>query len=249
VVRPNTQFKPNWHLEALAHKLSQVAAGEVKRLIVTMPPRNLKSLFASVALPAWFLGHNPSERVVTVSYSDQLARTHANDFRRLVNDPIYQATFPAMRLARDTDREIVTTMRGKRYTTSIEGTLTGLGGNLVIIDDPLKQDDAHSEAVRRRAIEWYRSTLLSRPDDKQVARILLVMQRVHQDDLAGYLRGVDAGERRHRSDPRRYPHLRFAGYTCLDVRPARRHRFDVRRRLAHRRGDGSTQIKADRLTA
>jgi len=187
VVRPNTLFKPNWHLEALAHKLSQVAAGEVRRLIVTMPPRNLKSLFASVALPAWFLGHNPSERVVAVSYSDQLARAHANDFRRLVNDPLYQATFPGMRLVRDTDREIGTTMRGRRYATSIEGTLTGLGGNLVIIDDPLKQDDAHSEAVRRRTIEWYRSTLLSRPDDKQVARIVLVMQRVHQDDLAGYL--------------------------------------------------------------
>ena len=77
VVRPNTLFKPNWHLEALAYKLSQVASGEVRRLIVTMPPRNLKSLFASVALPAWFLGHNPSERVVAVSYSDQLARTHA----------------------------------------------------------------------------------------------------------------------------------------------------------------------------
>ncbi len=187
VVRPNTLFRPNWHIEALAHKLSQVASGQVRRLIVTMPPRNLKSLLASVALPAWFLGHNPSERVVAVSYSDQLARAHANDFRRLVNDPIYQATFPTMRLARDTDREIVTTLRGKRFATSIEGTLTGLGGNLVIIDDPLKQDDAHSEAVRKRTIEWYRSTLLSRPDDKRVARILLVMQRVHQDDLAGYL--------------------------------------------------------------
>ena len=187
VVRPNTVFKPNWHLEALAHKLSQVASGEVRRLIVTIPPRNLKSLFASVALPAWFLGHNPSERVVAVSYSDQLARTHANDFRRLVNDAIYQTTFPAMRLARDSDREIVTTLRGKRYTTSIEGTLTGLGGNLVVIDDPLKQDEAYSEAVRKRTIEWYRSTLLSRPDDKQTARIVLVMQRVHQDDLAGYL--------------------------------------------------------------
>ena len=161
VVRPNTLFKPNWHLEALAQKLSQVASGEVRRLIITMPPRNLKSLLASVALPAWFLGHNPSERIVAVSYSDLLARTHANDFRLVVNHPLYQATFPAMRLARDTDREIVTTLRGKRYATSIEGTLTGLGGNLVIIDDPLKQDDAHSEAVRARTIEWYRSTLLS----------------------------------------------------------------------------------------
>jgi predicted phage terminase large subunit-like protein len=187
VVRPNTEFKPNWHLEALAHKLSQVASGEVRRLIITMPPRNLKSLFASVALPAWYLGHNPSERVVCVSYSDQLARTHANDFRQLVNNPVYQATFPTMRLARDTDREILTTMRGKRLATSIEGTLTGLGGNLVIIDDPIKQEDAHSEAVRKRTIEWYRHTLLSRADDKQIARIALVMQRVHLDDLAGYL--------------------------------------------------------------
>ena len=164
-----------------------MASGEVRRLIITLPPRNLKSLCASVALPAWFLGHYPSERVVVVSYSDFLARTHANDFRRLVNDPIYQATFPAMRLERDTDREIMTTKRGKRIATSIEGTLTGLGGNLIIIDDPIKLGDAMSEAVRARVIEWYRSTLLSRGDDKKAARIVLVMQRVHQDDLAGYL--------------------------------------------------------------
>lgn len=81
----------------------------------------------------------------------------------------------------------MTTRRGKRLATSIDGTLTGLGGNLIIIDDPLKLDDAHSEAVRARVIEWYRSTLLSRADDKSNARIVLVMQRVHQDDLAGHL--------------------------------------------------------------
>jgi phage terminase large subunit-like protein len=92
-----------------------------------------------------------------------------------------------MRLERDTDREITTTKRGKRFATSIDGTLTGLGGNLIIIDDPLKLGDAMSESVRTRVIEWYRSTLLSRADDKKAARIVLVMQRVHQDDLAGYL--------------------------------------------------------------
>jgi predicted phage terminase large subunit-like protein len=187
VVRPGILFKPNWHFEAVTHKLSQVACGEVRRLIITLPPRTLKSLCASVALPAWFLGRYPSERVVVVSYSDVLARTHANDFRLLVNHPICQASFPAMRLARDTDREIVTTKRGKRIATSIDGTLTGLGGNLIVIDDPLKLGDAMSEAVRTRVIDWYRSTLLSRADDKMTARIVLVMQRVHQDDLAGYL--------------------------------------------------------------
>jgi len=184
-VRPGVPFKRNWHLEAMAEKLAQVASGI--RLIITVPPRNLKSLYASVALPAWFLGHNPWERVVVASYSDLLARNHASDFRRLVNDPLYQATFPGMRLARDTDREITTTKRGKRIATSIEGTLTGLGGNLFIIDDPLKAGDAMSESVRARGIEWFRSTLLSRGDDKTAMRIVVVMQRVHQNDLVGYL--------------------------------------------------------------
>lgn len=187
VVRPEVEFKPNWHQEAITYKLSQVAAGPIRRLIITLPPRSLKSLCASVALPAWFLGHSPWERVVVVSYSDLLARTHASDFRRLVNDPLYLASFPGMRIDRETDREIVTTKRGKRIATSIEGTLTGLGGNLIVIDDPLKLGDAMSETVRARVLEWYRSTLLSRGDDKTATRIVVVMQRVHQDDLVGYL--------------------------------------------------------------
>jgi len=187
VVRPGVTFRPNWHHLAIAHKLSLVASGDSKRLIITLPPRSLKSVFASIALPAWFLGHHPHERVVVVSYSDLLSRTHANDFRCLVTDPTYQATFPGMRLMRETDREIVTTKRGKRLATSIDGALTGLGGNLIIIDDPIKLGDALSEAVRARVIEWYRSTLLSRADDKSKARIVVVMQRVHQDDLVGHL--------------------------------------------------------------
>jgi predicted phage terminase large subunit-like protein len=187
VVRPGIPLKSNWHLEALTYKLSQVARGEVLRLLITLPPRSLKSLCASVALPAWFLGHNPGERVVVISYSDLLSRAHANDFRVLVNHPLYQAIFPGVRLARDTDREITTTKRGKRIATSIDGTLTGLGGNLIIIDDPIKLGDAMSEAVRARVIEWYRSTLLTRGDDKTKTRIVVVMQRVHQDDLIGYL--------------------------------------------------------------
>src|SRR5216684_462071 len=187
VLRPGIEFRPNWHIDAMTYKLSQVATGEVKRLIITVPPRNLKSICASVALPAWFLGHHPSERAVAISYSADLAKVHANDFRRVVNDPLYQTVFPDMRVARNTDQEITTTLRGKRYATSIEGTLTGLGGNLFIIDDPIKLGDAFSEVVRTRGIEWYRSTLVTRPDDKNAARIVVVMQRVHQQDLVGYL--------------------------------------------------------------
>ncbi len=92
-----------------------------------------------------------------------------------------------MCVGRENDREITTTKRGKRIATSIEGTLTGLGGNLIVIDDPLKLGDAMSEAVRARVIEWFRSTLLSRGDDKSATRIVVAMQRVHQNDLVGYL--------------------------------------------------------------
>jgi len=193
LLRPGEPFKPNWHIDAMAHKVSQVASGEVKRLIITVPPRHLKSIIASVALPAWYLGHNPSERVVAVSYSADLARTHANDFRRVVNDPLYQAVFPNMRVSRDTDNEIHTTERGRRYATSIGGTLTGRGGNLIIIDDPLKPSDAVSDVSRQRVIEWYSSTLVTRADDKQTARTVVVMQRIHVNDLVGHLLEKDAG--------------------------------------------------------
>src|SRR5260221_6732991 len=98
-----------------------------------------------------------------------------------------------MRLARETDSEIHTTLRGRRYATSIQGTLTGRGGNLFIIDDPLKPGDAISQVSRERVIEWYRSTLVTRPDAKQAARVMVVMQRIHVDDLVGYLLASDAG--------------------------------------------------------
>jgi predicted phage terminase large subunit-like protein len=193
LLRPGTPFKPNWHIDAMAHKVSQVASGEVKRLIITVPPRHLKSIIASVALPAWYLGHNPSERVICVSYSAELAKTHANDFRRVVTDPVYQAVFPKMVLSRETDSEIHTTLRGRRYATSIGGTLTGRGGNLIIIDDPLKPADAVSDVSRQRVIEWYGSTLSTRADDKQTARTIVVMQRIHVDDLVGHLLETEAG--------------------------------------------------------
>src|SRR4029079_336340 len=115
------------------------------------------------------------QRVIVVSYSDLLARTHANDFRLLVNHPDYQAAFPLMLVQRESDREIVTARRGKRIATSIEGTLTGLGGDLIIVDDPIKLGDAMSEAVRCRVIEWFRSTLLSRGDNKRETRIAVLM--------------------------------------------------------------------------
>ena len=170
-------YVPNWHLEAIAHQLERVRRGEIRRLIINMPPRSLKSMTASVAFPAFLLGHNPTRRIICVSYSGDLAKKHANDFRAVLEAPWYQRLFEGTRIGqKDSETEIELTARGFRLATSVGGTLTGRGGDLIVIDDPLKPDDAYSEAKRNAANEWFKNTLLSRLDDKRTGAIIIVMQ-------------------------------------------------------------------------
>ena len=187
-LEPGQAFVPNWHLDAIAYQLERVGRGEIKRSIINMPPRSLKSMTASVAFPAFVLGHNPARRIICVSYSGDLAKKHANDFRAVLEAPWYQRLFERTRIGqKDSETEIELTARGFRLATSVGGTLTGRGGDLIIIDDPLKPDDAYSEAKRNAANEWFKNTLLSRLNDKRTGAIVIVMQRVHMDDLTGFV--------------------------------------------------------------
>jgi predicted phage terminase large subunit-like protein len=184
---PNSKFHMNWHILAAAYHLDQVRLGKIKRLVMTMPPRSLKSVMSSVAFPAFVLGHDPSKRLIAASYGSELAIKHANDCRLILNSSFYQRAFPQTRISRlkNTEHEIVTTLNGSRLTTSIDGTLTGRGGDIVIVDDPLKPIDALSDSRRERANDWFNHTLLSRLDDKREGAIILLAQRLHQDDLPG----------------------------------------------------------------
>ena len=123
----------------------------------------------------------------------------AADFRKVVNRPWYQRVFPQMVVKKNTDREVTTTGNGGRFATSVGGTVTGRGGNLFIIDDPLKPSDAFSETKRNAVNDWLRHTLASRPDDKRVDKMILVMQRVHVEDPAGAL--LATGQWRHLNLP------------------------------------------------
>jgi predicted phage terminase large subunit-like protein len=189
IVSAGSPFLPNWHVEAIAYALIRVMLGEIKRLIITVPPRSLKSICASVAFAAFVLGHDPTRRIICVSYSEGLARKHANDFRAVMRSPLYRRLFPGTRIsaAKDTELEVMTTARGFRYATSVGGTLTGRGGNLLILDDPLNALDAHSERARESLKQWYANTLLSRLDNKADDAIIVVTQRLHVDDLVGHL--------------------------------------------------------------
>jgi predicted phage terminase large subunit-like protein len=191
---PSATFHLSWHICAIAYQLEQVRLGKIKRLIITVPPRSLKSIMCSVAFPAFVLGHDPTKRLIVASYNADLAIKHGNDFRMIVNNPQYGVIFPAMRIStmKNTQAEVVTTRNGFRLATSVDGALTGRGGDIIIIDDPITALDALSQKAREHVVNWYSNTLLSRLDDKQNGAIVLVMQRLHEDDLVGVLlRGSD----------------------------------------------------------
>lgn len=192
-VSPGRDLLLNWHIEAITNELAQVIKGKTRRLIITVPPRSLKSICASVVLPAYALGHDPTRRVICVSYSEGLAHKHANDCRALMRSTVYRRRFPATRISKmkDTESEIMNTARGFRLATSVGGTLTGRGGDLIIIDDPMKPQDALSATAREHVLQWYTNTLLSRLDSKVDGAIIVVMQRLHPEDLVGYLLDQD----------------------------------------------------------
>jgi hypothetical protein len=186
-VSPGDTYFHNWHIEAIEHQLMMIHQRANRRLLITQPPRSLKSICVSVAYVAWLLGHDPSRRIIVASYSGNFASELHRQFRMVVNSAWYQALFPGTRWERETDSEMITSKGGSRFATSVGGTLTGRGADLIIIDDPLNATESQSEASRKRVIDWYGGALVSRLNDKESGAIIAVMQRLHEDDLAGHL--------------------------------------------------------------
>jgi hypothetical protein len=187
-LNPQTELAVNWHLEVIAAALTEVQQGKIRRLIINLPPRHLKSLMASIAFPAWCLGHDPTAQILCVSYAQDLADKLARDCRGIMMSPWYQKTFPSrLALQRQAVQEFITTHQGCRLATSTGGVLTGRGADIILIDDPLKPEEALSEAQRQACNAWYDHTLYSRLNDKRRGAIVIIMQRLHEDDLVGHV--------------------------------------------------------------
>lgn len=194
VIDGSQDFKGNWHLELISDKLEQCRKGKIKKLIINIPPRNLKSHCASVCFPAYLLGHEPNAKIVCISYAQDLANKLSRKTRKLMESSFYKNIFQTRLAGKNTENEFETTKNGSRYATSIDGTLTGDGGSYIIIDDPIKADEATSEIKRRNVNEWYNNTLVSRLNNKIDGVIILIMQRLHVDDLTGHLLKQDGWE-------------------------------------------------------
>jgi predicted phage terminase large subunit-like protein len=195
-LEPGTAFSANWHYEHLCWALARVVRGDLRRLIINVPPRSGKSIIASVALPMFALGHDPTRRIICVSHTEDLARKFSLDRRMVAQSPWFGAAFPGFRLAgpRPRDLELTTTQRGSVFAAGMGGAVLGRGADLIVIDDPIKGVDALSRAERRRVNEAFDTTLLTRLNDKRHGAIVIVMQRLHADDLVGHVLERDEWE-------------------------------------------------------
>lgn len=184
----NDAYIHNWHIDALIHQLDRVRSGDNRRLIVTMPPRHLKSRVISIAWVAWMLGHNPALKFQCVSYGQSLAEDHAGDCLRIMRSRWYARAFPNMVLTSRAIAYLKTSAGGGRISSSVEGPITGFGADIIIVDDPLKAQDALSPTARDTANRWFDGTLAQRLNSQMTGSIIVTMQRLHEADLVGTLR-------------------------------------------------------------
>lgn len=188
-VAPGVAYAHNWHIDAIAAHLQACAQGDITRLIINLPPRMLKSTTVSVAWPAWLLGQDARARLMVASYAQSLATKHSTDCRVVLQSPWYRRAFPHTLLSDDQNEKdkFVTKARGHRLAVSVGGAAIGEGGNILIVDDPINPLQAGHRTQRDAVNAWFDHSFATRLDDKQRGAIVLVMQRLHAEDLSGYL--------------------------------------------------------------
>lgn len=186
-VDPSCQFVPSLHIDLICHNLQEILQGKNNRLIVNIPPRNLKSICISVAWPAWILGLNPSAKIMVSSYSQALSNKHSLDCRLVLESSWYKNIFKdtVISFGENEKNKFVTTKRGFRLATSTGGLITGEGADYLIVDDPHNATEVLSKTKRNNTITWFEQAFTTRLNDKNNGSIVIVMQRLHSDDLSG----------------------------------------------------------------
>lgn len=185
-LRPRDLFQENWHIDLIVDRLQPILSGEPKRLVVNMPPRHLKTLICSLALPAFVAGNNPTKQIMLIVGSNELAQQFMEKLKKLMGGKRYRALFPHLRMTWTS--KLVSFSHGGSIKINVVGnSLSGRDADLIIVDDPISPSYAKDQAKRQATNSWYQTEVTSRPNHDKAASVLLVMQRVHSDDLSGYV--------------------------------------------------------------
>ena len=167
-MEPGRVYKDNWHIQAICEHLEAVIAGDVRKLIINIPPRHMKSLTCDVAFPCWAWLHKPHLQFLFASYASGLALRDSVKCRRLMNSRFYQNLEPGFTISTDQNQK-------QRF------------GDIIVIDDPHNVKEAESEAVRVSTTDWWDTAVQSRLNDPKTGAFVIIMQRVHQNDLTGHI--------------------------------------------------------------
>lgn len=188
IVEPGQKFMDGMHVRAICEHLQACAEGKIRKLLINIQPRAGKSTIVSVLYPCWVWTRWATDRFLYGSYSLELARRDSNRTRRVIETEWYRERWPHVVVSDDQNTKsfVELTSTGYRQITSVDGQTTGLGGNQLILDDPLSAKDAESEQVRATTLQWVKEAWSTRlnPGERQVQ--ICIMQRLHQLDPAGY---------------------------------------------------------------
>lgn len=210
IVEPGTPYVHGWHIDAIAEHLEAATKGEIRNLIINIPPRHMKSLLACVFWFCWVWTTKPETRWLFSSYGENLAIRDSLKCRRIIESPWYRGLFgDVFRLTSDQNQKsrFENDKTGYRLASSVGGGATGEGGDVILVDDPLKALDSHSAAERERVISWWDETMSTRGNDPDTVVKVVIMQRLHQQDLTGHLlerMGVDGQQYEHLCLPAEY---------------------------------------------
>ena len=197
VIEPKTPYVHSWHVDAICDHVEAALDGEIRKLAVNVPPRTMKSLACSVFAPVWRWTSRPDVRFLTASYVDSLATGFSVKSRDLIRSRWFQARWPdAFQLKSDANLKThyANDQGGQRYATSVGGAATGEGADVLIIDDPHNTEESESALARAKVLNWHDGTLATRFNDPETGVEVLIMQRVHEQDLTGHVLELDPGE-------------------------------------------------------
>jgi len=186
VLEPGRKLVTGWPIEAIAEHLEAVTRGEIRKLLITVPPGSMKSLLTRAFWPTWSWVSQPSLRYIGASYAEALAARDNRRAKMIVESPLYQRLFPRVRLSDDQAQKVnfANTETGSMMATSVRGRATGERGDVFVIDDPHNVLEAESEAIRGETLQWFREVVPSRVNDLDRSAFVTIMQRVHHEDVA-----------------------------------------------------------------
>lgn len=201
VVDP-ADYMHNWHIDCISEHLEAVTAGQIRRLLINMPPRHMKSILVSVMWPTWCWAKRPELKWLFTAYAQSLSTKHSVDRRLILQSDWFRRNW-GDRFTLLGDQNVKTeyqnTKNGIMAATSIGGTITGKGGDVIVVDDPHNPVEINSDTIRGGVIEYFRKTLPSRLDNKKTGAMVVVMQRLHEGDLSGHI--LETGGYTHLSLP------------------------------------------------